>query len=267
MYCIKKMIPLALAGSMLFTMSSCASEATESVISQTTAVQSTDTSVVETENKITDDIHVNQIGYKSGDKKIAIINGKYSSFDVVDTKTGKAVLTKKLSDEVSDESSGDSVCYADFSELTAIGKYYISVPELGKSYEFKIGDKSLYTEIGDAMLKALYYQRCGIALDSKYAAEYSHEICHKSPEKMYDDENKEIDVTGGWHDAGDYGKYVVPAAVTAADLLLAYEFYPNSFTDKINIPESSNKIPDILDEAKYGIEWMLKMQDKTSGGV
>lgn len=117
------------------------------------------------------------------------------------------------------------------------------------------------------MQKALYYQRCGMALTTEYAGEYSHADCHKALSKLYSDETKKIDVSGGWHDAGDYGKYVVPASVTAAGLLLAYEFYPQAFTDATRIPESGNGIPDILDEAKYGIQWILKMQDSESGGV
>ncbi len=269
MYLIKKVIPLTLAISLVFTMSSCTSEKPDTDKTQT--AQSTSTNTIGggrvEEQAISEDIHVNQIGYKSADKKIAIIKGQYGSFDVVDASTNKVVLTKDLSEKVKDESSGDTVSYADFSELTVTGQYFISIQTLGRSYEFKIGDNSIYTGIGDAVLKALYFQRCGISLDSKYAGEYTHEACHKSMAKLYEDESKEIDVSGGWHDAGDYGKYVVPAAVTAADLLLAYEFYPNSFTDATNIPESSNNVPDILDEAKYGIEWLLKMQDKASGGV
>jgi endoglucanase len=273
MYWMKRIITFTLAGTLILTMSSCASKTPDSQKSQAigTSLQSTSVDTMgtgqPTKQAYSEDIHIDQIGYKSTDKKIAIVKGQHSSFEVVDAISKKVVITKDLSGKVSDESSGDSVTYADFTELTAIGQYYISISGLGKSYEFKIGDKSIYTGIGNAMLKALYFQRCGIALDSKYAGEYTHEVCHKSLAKIYEDEGKEIDVSGGWHDAGDYGRYVVPAAVTVADLLLAYEFYPNSFTAANNIPESSNKVPDILDEAKYGIEWMLKMQDKASGGV
>jgi endoglucanase len=268
MYKIKKLISFTLAISIMFSISACTSKNPDNSQATQTAVQSSGANPTGTsEQKVSEDIHVNQIGYKSNSKKIAVINGKYASFDVVDAKTNKVVLTKDLGDKISDESSGDSVCYADFSELAVKGQYYISVPNLGKSYEFKIDDEKIYTGVSDAMLKTLYYQRCGISLDSKYAGEYTHAACHKSKAILYEDQTKEIDVSGGWHDAGDYGKYVVPTAVTVADLLLAYDFYPTSFTDSTNIPESSNKIPDILDEAKYGIEWMLKMQDKTSGGV
>lgn len=267
---MKKMITLTLVVSMIFTIASCAFKSSDSAISSTTQGISADTTVAgqTIEQELSEDILINQIGYKSIDKKIAIVKGHHSSFfQVVDATTNKVVLSKDLNGKVSDKSSGDSVRYADFTEITVTGQYFISIPKLGKSYEFKIGDKDIYTSIGDATLRALYFQRCGMTLERKYAGEYTHEACHNSMAKLYGDESKEIDVSGGWHDAGDYGRYVVPAAVTAADLLLSYEFYPNSFTDTNNIPESSNKVPDILDEAKYGIEWMLKMQDKASGGV
>lgn len=217
--------------------------------------------------KLSEDILINQIGYKADDKKIAVIKGTGKAFKVVDNAAGKIVLSKDTSGRVSDESSGDTVSYADFSEITAEGDYYISVDGLGKSNNFKIGNNTLFSKVNDAMIKALYYQRCGMALDSKYAGKYMHAACHTGKAILYGNEEIEMDVSGGWHDAGDYGRYVVPAAVTAADLMLAYEFYPESFKNKYNIPESSNNIPDILDEVKYGVTWMLKMQDKQSGGV
>lgn len=269
MYWKRKIITVALAGSLILTMASCSFDATVSKITDDkgTATQSASDTKQLNEQKISDDIHINQIGYKSSAKKIAVVNGQYKAFKVINAATGKEVLAKELSGKAKDESSGDTVSYADFSELAAEGEYYIFIPEIGKSYSFKIGDNLVYSEVGDALLKALYYQRCGIALDSKYAGVYAHDICHNELAKLYEDNSIEIDVSGGWHDAGDYGKYVIPAAVTAADLLLAYELYPSSFTDANGIPESSNKKPDVLDEAKYGIEWMFKMQDKVSGGV
>ncbi len=259
---MKKIVALVLAGSIIFSISACTKNET--------TTQSSGSEITEEYNvkkELTEDIHVNQIGFKNTDKKIAVIKGEYSTFYVINTATGQVVLTKPLSGKFSDESTGETVCYADFSELSSIGAYYINVPELGNSYEFKIGDNTLYNGITTGMLKALYFQRCGNALDSKYAGEYFHAVCHKAPAKLYEDQTKELDVSGGWHDASDYGKYVVPASVTAADLMLAYEFYPQGFSDSNNIPESGNKIPDILDEAKYGIEWMLKMQDEATGGV
>ena len=81
------------------------------------------------------------------------------------------------------------------------------------------------------------------------------QVWHPFTEQM-----KKIDVSGGWHDAGDYGRYIVPAAKTIADLLYAYEANPKLYSDNIGIPQSGNGIPDILDEARYELEWMMKMQ-------
>jgi endoglucanase len=265
----KRIISLTLAGSLIFTMSSCTSQPASSEVTEATETAADSkggSASVQVENEVSDDIHINQVGYKTSGSKIAVIKGQYKQFEVVDSKSGNVVFTGNLSGKTKDESSGDTVCFADFSELTAPGKYFVSIAGLGKSYDFLI-DSKVYTRVGDAMLKALYFQRCGSALESKYAGEYGHEACHTAPAKFYEDETKELDLSGGWHDAGDYGKYAVPASVTIADLLLAYELYPQSFTDSINIPESNNKIPDILDEARYGLTWLLKMQDSASGGV
>ncbi len=260
-------ISLTLAGSFIFTMSSCASKPVSGDVSEVTnQVALNPSQNLKVENEISDYIHIDQLGYKTQAKKIAVIKGQYKKFQLIDSKSGVAVLTGELTGKPKDESSGDTVCYADFSKITVPGKYFISISGLGKSYDFLIDD-NVYTKIGDAMQKALYYQRCGTALTNDFAGEYSHADCHKSLAKFYNDEKREIDVSGGWHDAGDYGRYVVPASVTVAGLLLAYEFYPQAFTDTTRIPESENKTPDVLDEAKYGIEWLLKMQDVESGGV
>ena len=67
-------------------------------------------------------------------------------------------------------------------------------------------------------------------------------------------------MTGGWHDAGDYGKYVGPGAVTVGHLLYTHLLFPEGCKANLNIPESGNGVPDILNEARYELEWLLKMQ-------
>ena len=270
----KRIVSALLVSTLLVTLGACANN-NNSPTGTTTPVNNsvatddskdTTTATSTSTEKVSEDIHINQLGYKPNDKKVAIINGIYDKFTVIEKDSGKEVLSKKLEGKVKDMSSGDTVCYADFTELTIDGTYYIAVENVGKSYDFDIGN-NVYRNISDALVKGLYYQRCGMELESKYAGDYAHANCHKYLAKMYGNEEKEVDTLGGWHDAGDYGKYSVAAAITAADLLLAYEFYPENFTSSINIPESSNNIPDILDEAKYGIQWLLKMQDPATGGV
>ncbi len=108
----------------------------------------------------------------------------------------------------------------------------------------------------------LYLQRCGEVITD---SDFGHSACHTGMASVYGT-NEKIDVSGGWHDAGDYGRYIVPAAKTIGDLLYAYEANPKLYSDNIGIPQSGNGIPDILDEARYELEWMMKMQ-RADGGV
>jgi endoglucanase len=270
---LRRIITILMCVSLIFVTASCTSETKPGESTRPTnttgeanALPAAGTRTADSQ-KISEDILVDQIGYKTDDKKIAVIKGTGKTFKVIDRATGKVVLSKETDGKVNDESSGDTVSYADFSEMRIKGTYYISVDGLGKSCNFKVGDNTLFSEVNSAMAKALYFQRCGIALEPKYAGEYIHASCHTGKAMLYGNEVVEMDVSGGWHDAGDYGRYVVPAAVTAADLMLAYEFYPESFINNYNIPESFNNIPDVLDEVRYGITWMFKMQDKQTGGV
>nr|MCR4587815.1 glycoside hydrolase family 9 protein [Lachnospiraceae bacterium] len=75
-----------------------------------------------------------------------------------------------------------------------------------------------------------------------------------------------LDIQGGWHDAGDFGRYVSAGAVAVAHMLYAYELFPEAFEDTVNIPESGNGVPDLLNECRYELEWMLQMQ-REDGGV
>lgn len=75
-------------------------------------------------------------------------------------------------------------------------------------------------------IRELYYQRCGCELPEKFAGVYKHAKCHMNKAKLMWDQSKLIDVTGGWHDAGDYGKYISPAAVAVAHMLYSVLMYP-----------------------------------------
>lgn len=262
-------IAFVLAGSLSFITTACTFQP-ENPESSPTAVQSTKSAVSDstgvTGQEVSGDIHIDQLGYRNNDKKIAVINGQYDKFEIIDAGSKNVAFSGKTEGKVKDVSSEDTVCYADFSAVTVPGSYYINIPGLGRSYTFLIGE-NVYDNAADSLVKALYYQRCGSTLEEKYAGDYQHAACHLSKAVLYQDGAKEIDTTGGWHDAGDYGKYIVPTAVTASHLMLAYEFYPESFGNSESIPESGNHLPDILDEAKYGIAWMLKMQEPVSGGV
>lgn len=211
-------------------------------------------------------IHVNQLGYRSYDKKIFINSGEPSEFQVVNKITGKVVLKGATSASIFDKSTEESIVQGDFSQLRTPGEYFISIENLVNSYSFKVDDK-VYENVKDGLLRALYLQRCGLELEKNYADKWNHATCHMGEGALYDDLETKVEITGGWHDAGDYGRYVVAAGKAVADLLLAYDFFPTAFKNEINIPESGNGFSDILNEAKYELDWLFKMQDLKTGGV
>lgn len=213
------------------------------------------------------DININQVGYRPKDSKVAVFrdSSKDTKFDVVNVKTGEVVFSGNVKGSVKTPSAGETVAYGDFSGLTKPGTYKVVAADSGESYPFEIAD-DIYQDVFADIVKMLYLQRCGTDLPKKYAGDFAHNACHTQTAIVYGT-NEKRDVSGGWHDAGDYGRYVVPGAKAAADLLLAYEDFGGVFSDDLGIPESGNGVPDILDEVRYELEWMLKMQDKKSGGV
>ena len=207
-------------------------------------------------------ILTNQIGYRTNDKKTAVVRKDGGNeFKVVNADTKEVVYTGTLGAAVSNGSADETDRVADFSSVTKAGKYYITCGSLDQSYTFEIADNP-YAKLTDEAVKMFYLQRCGCEVKD---ADFGHAACHAEMATVYGTNDK-IDVSGGWHDAGDYGRYTVAGAKAVADLLYAYQANPSLFSDKIGIPESNNGVPDILDETRYELEWMLKMQ-AANGGV
>lgn len=204
-------------------------------------------------------INLNQLGYAPKDTKIAVFRGEEmdKKFRVVN-EAGEVVYTGKITNRNVNVSAMEYDYTGDFSKVTKEGKYFIETDTLGKSYTFEIKD-GVYTDALNATVKMLFLQRCGTELSNSFAGDFAHAICHDTKANIFGTEEY-IDVSGGWHDAGDYGRYVVPGAKTVADLLLAYKANPDAFSDETGIPESGNGTPDVLDEAKYELDWLFKMQ-------
>ena len=211
------------------------------------------------------EINVNQIGYLPNAYKVAVLNGDAiaSTASVVDAATGNTVYEGNVDASVFNNATGRDEARFDFSSVTAPGTYKVVSGE-SESFEFRIADK-VYDEAFKATLRMFYMQRCGVELDKEHAGEHAHPACHTGEAVIYGTDET-IDVSGGWHDAGDYGRYVVSGAKAAADLMLAYSLYPSVFDDALDIPESGNGIPDILDEVKFELDWLFKMQ-APDGGV
>jgi len=174
--------------------------------------------------------------------------------------------------------SGEEVYSCDFEGLTTPGTYYLHVPGLGRSHEFTIAE-DVYNETARTAARGLYYQRCGCELAPPEAdPRWAHGECHVAPAYIHSSHldsdlyageviDSAVSMPGGWHDAGDYGRYVPTAAVALHTLLNAYELYPERFADGTwDIPESGNGIPDLLDEVKWELDWLRAMQS-SDGGV
>jgi len=207
-------------------------------------------------------IMLSQVGYNLNQKKIAVVKvpGPYQIKD----EQGKVVLSVGTREGIHDPLCRESLYKLDFSKLKRAGEYKIVHPFIGECGSFAVGE-DVYREAHNAMIKALYFQRCGCALEEKYAGVYTHAACHLDKVQVWSDRSTEFEATGGWHDAGDYGRYITPAAVTIGHLLYAFIKYPAAFADELNIPESGNGVPDLLNECRYELEWMLKMQCEDGG--
>lgn len=215
-------------------------------------------------------IFINQAGYISGQLKIAYFNQQADSFFVVDKGNNQIVFRGSPSlHSAKDPSTGMTIYTGDFSPLTKDGIYQIKTSSMDTSFDFSIS-QDVFNEVYNKSLKGFYYQRCGTALLAAEAGIYARPACHLNDGVFHSTagESGSMNTTGGWHDAGDFGKYVVNAGITAGTLLMAYEQFPENFkSDNLDIPESGNSIPDILDEVKYELDWLLKMQDTSDGGV
>ena len=216
----------------------------------------------------TPNILVNQLGYIRNGTKMAIFCGEErpSVFYVIEADTGERVFSGYPEDNVTETEDKGTVFYGDFSEVTKEGVYFLEAPLIGKSYSFAIED-GLYDQVFREACRQYYYNRCGVTLTDEYAGEMAHNACHTGNSALQEDVSLSIDARGGWHQDEAGSKYVVSAAKSIGVMLLAYELYSASFGDDMGIPESGNGVPDILDEVKYEVEWLLKMQDSATGAV
>ncbi len=208
-------------------------------------------------------IFINQAGYRPDSVKLAVMPFEADSISVVDfydneIYSAKAVLWGE------DANSGDTVYCADFSDFKAVGSYRIKYRDKF-SESFEIGE-NVYSKALDSVSKAYYYLRCGCGLTEKYAGKFKHGVCHNKRALLWDNREVSFEVSGGWHDAGDYGRYVTAGACALAHILYGYILFPKAFENQnLNIPESGSSLPDILAECRYELDWLLKMQAEDGG--
>ena len=206
-------------------------------------------------------IRVNQVGYLQNDMKVAVWVSKekknVSSFEVIDVQSGKVVYSGNKIKKMGKQPAFESSARLDFSDFSVPGRYLIKVEET-KSVPFKIGN-DIYAGASEIPLKYMRQQRCGYNPFLKDSCHVYDGITVGDPDGKRDE--RYYDVVGGWHDASDYLQYVTTSANAVYQLLFAYSQYPDAFADhyQANGDEGANGIPDILDEAKWGLDWLAKM--------
>ena len=224
-------------------------------------------------------IRLNQVGFYPQAEKLAVVVGepKGNTFYVKSSDGKKIVFTGKLTASKPGEFSKKPTRIADFSPLRNNGAYFIEIPGVGTSFPCQI-QKGVHKEVAAASLKGFYYQRVSTDLPEKYAGKWQRPaghatqdnqvLIHPSAATAQRPIGTVVSAPRGWYDAGDYNKYIVNSGITMGTLLSAYEDFPDYFkTQKLNIPESTNQVPDILDEVLWNLRWMLTMQDPNDGGV
>ncbi len=214
-------------------------------------------------------IKLDQVGYLSADPKIALVVSPEPARSFIVRRSGDngTVFEGKVGTPVLDPDTGDRVQEMDFSAVKSPGRYYIDVPGVGRSWDFEIGT-DVFARAYYLAMRGFYGQRCGTRVDmGPEFPKYVHPACHLKGEfHSSSGRSGPRNNLGGWHDAGDYGRYVVNSGISTGSLLWAWELFGTQLRDrKLNIPESGNGTPDILNEARWNIEWMLQMQDDDGG--
>lgn len=223
---------------------------------------------------LTYSIRVNQLGYLPNSVKIAaVVDVEADSFKVMKSDLSEIVFKGLLLPSAYYSASDENVRLADFTLMNEPGSYVLVVDNLGKSVPFEVSE-DIFSPLLKATIKYYYYNRASMPVLAEFGGAWAREAGHPdtavvvlpSAATVKRPAGTIISTPAGWYDAGDYNKYIVSSGGTVFTLLSAYETYPEFYdTLNLNIPESGNVIPDILDEALWNIKWMMSMQDEDGG--
>jgi len=209
-------------------------------------------------------IHVNQSGFHPDQFKSVVVSGdlKATTFEIVNA-DNRTVFSAPLEHFGFDTDSQEELWRGDFTSFRIPGQYRVKVGDRGFSFPFNIS-RNVNQRLTVTATRWLYLQRSGIELADPITG-VKHREDHTSLALLRDargvHRHHRVDTSGGWWDAGDYGRYVPSAASTIMSLLYAYHFQPRLFADgSLHIPESGNGVPDLLDEMRWELDWLLKMQ-------
>ena len=242
--------------------------------------------------RVSGSIQLNQVGYTPRARKYAYVGNWLGTagpmpvntrwFRVVDADTGDTVLEGGLElRAANDPWSGNDVHTADFTALEAIGRYRLLIPGLGQSDSFRVAP-DVYDGVYRTTARHFYHHRNSTPIGAPWAAAgyertggvsahldaVFHPAVTDSPLGNNEPAYGRHPVGRGWFDAGDYGQYIPNAAPVWYIVGAAIDIAPHRFRDgDLNIPESGNGLPDLVDELEWGMDWALGMQDPADGGV
>lgn len=222
-----------------------------------------------------DSIRINQVGYyPNGPKKAIMLQSNHGAF-YLQNASGKKVFSGTIKQSAQPAFNGRYTGIADFSTFLKTGRYLLTLPDQEESYPVNIITNAL-KPVADGSIKAFYFIRASEEIKEPFAGKWhrakghpdDHVLVHSSAATKERPEGTVISSPGGWYDAGDYNKYIVNSGISTATLLSLYEDFPAYMkTVSLNIPESNNQLPDVLDEVLWNLRWMLTMQDPNDGGV
>ncbi len=235
----------------------------------------------EAEEWVRSDVLTNQLGYFTDmNKKATLLSDESDAieFEVVDS-SGISVYTGTSQPKGYDKDSGDEVHILDFSDCNQPGTYHIETEDGALSRDFTIGGSELYSYMLYDSLNYFYQNRSGVPIESQYIisgdssalardAGHTSDIATIEQTWGYTGSSGTQDITGGWYDAGDHGKYVVNGGIALWTMQNQYEMAVKNGTEAVyadgtmSIPENANGYPDLLDEARFEMEWMFKMMVK-----
>ncbi len=204
-------------------------------------------------------IRINQLGYLPPSVKVAVFfsDGETlpAQFQVYETLTGKLIFEGQTEEADASVWGMKSACRLNFTSLQRPGGYWIKAGD-AVSPSFRIAD-DIYDGTADFVLRYMRQQRCGFN-------PFLNDSCHVHDGIIVDHPTRsgeQIDVTGGWHDASDYLQYTTTSANAIYQMLFAYRHNPAAFGDHYDAAgrPGANGIPDILDEVRWGLDWLLKM--------
>ena len=207
--------------------------------------------------------HFNSLGYLPSEPKVAAISKAFSTFQLVNLETQAIVFEGNASEMFYQEDVNMKVWKADFSAVKQTGKYFLKIDSGETSPTFDIAP-NVYNEAFKTSMRAFYLWRCGAAVEGTHNnILFRHEACHLQ-DGWLDSigiPNQQKDGVGGWHDAGDHGKYIVNAGITVGMMFVAWDQFNDKLKNcNLDLPETAPDFPDYLKELKWETDWILKMQ-------